>query len=252
MIAKASDWYKRGWDLGIKDMTWVENTPNEVEFIVKTLGLKGNERILDLACGYGRHSLELARRGFEVVGVDITQVYVDDANSEAKKQSLNAKFYRSDIRDVKFNNEFDVVLSLADGAIGYLENDEENLKSFDSIARALKSGGKHFMDIANAEHAMAFFPKRWWEYGENGIALAEFEWDSETHTMLYGGADILYGTTLTKGEEFTGDPTRLYTLDEIKEIFAARGMKVIEAFSNYNGKPITVKEYQMMVYSQKE
>ena len=75
MKPKASDWYKKIWTLDIKNMSWVENTSNEVDYLIDLCELKGTERILDLACGYGRHALEFARRGYEVVGVDITEIY---------------------------------------------------------------------------------------------------------------------------------------------------------------------------------
>lgn len=142
MIAKESDWYKTIWSLDIKNQSWVEDTRHQTDFIIKALDLRKNQRILDLACGFGRHSLELARRGFEVVGADITRDYITDAENTAKAEGLSARFILSDIRDLKFDQEFDVVLNLADGAIGYLENDEENLKIFDVIASALKPGGK--------------------------------------------------------------------------------------------------------------
>ena len=70
-----SDWYKKIWTLDIKDQSWVEDTLRQTDFLIERLGLKGNEKILDLACGFGRHSLELAKRGFEVVGVEITADY---------------------------------------------------------------------------------------------------------------------------------------------------------------------------------
>lgn len=136
MKAPKADWYKNIWTLDIKDMSWVEQTERQIDFIVKTLELKGTERILDIACGYGRHSITLAKRGFNVVGVDITNDYIEDAKSSVQKESLNAEFICSDVRDLSFKEEFDVVLNLADGAIGYLEDDEENLKIFDLIASA--------------------------------------------------------------------------------------------------------------------
>jgi hypothetical protein len=77
---------------------------------------------------------------------------------------------------------------LADGAIGYLENDEEDLKIFDIIANSLKSGGKHFMDIGNAEYAERHFPTTHWESGTKMLALAQFGWDAKTKCMTYGGA----------------------------------------------------------------
>ena len=140
MIAKQKDWYRDGWTLDIKTQSWTEDTEKQVDFIIKNLELNGNERILDLACGYGRHSLAFAKRGYEVVGVDITKLYVEDAEKEAGKAGLKAQFICSDIRQTYFADEFDVVLNLADGAIGYLENDSENLRIFDIIAKALRKG----------------------------------------------------------------------------------------------------------------
>lgn len=110
-----------GWTLHIKDQSWVEDTVHQVDFIIQTLGLTGDERILDMACGFGRHSLELARRGFSVVGVDITQAYIDDARSEARKALLNVEFLQSDIRDIGFREEFDVVSTLRTGRSGTLK-----------------------------------------------------------------------------------------------------------------------------------
>jgi len=118
-------WYKNGWTLDIKNQSWVENTPDEINFIIKTLELKGNEKILNLACGFGRHSLHLAKLGFTVVGVDITKEYIADAIKTAKEMNLKAEFINDDIRNIDFNEEFDVVLNLADGAIGYLEMENQ-------------------------------------------------------------------------------------------------------------------------------
>ena len=120
-------------------------TPS-IDFLIKQLHLKGTEKILDLACGFGRHSLEFARRGYDVTGIDITPAYIDYANEQAKKENLNAKFICQDIRTITFDKEFDVVLNMADGAIGYLEDDGENHKIFSVIAKALKNGGKPSSD----------------------------------------------------------------------------------------------------------
>jgi len=62
---KQPDWYKHSWSLDMKNQSWTEDSENQVDFIVKTLELTGGERILDLACGYGRHALSLARRSRE-------------------------------------------------------------------------------------------------------------------------------------------------------------------------------------------
>ena len=250
--AENSDWYKNVWSLEIKNESWVEDTENEVDFIIKTLGLSGKERILDLACGFGRHVLSFAKRGYSAVGVDITKDFIDDAKKTAWETGLNAEFIHSDIRDVYFSNEFDVVLNLADGAVGYLENDAENLKIFDKIAKALKPGGKHFMDICNAEHAESCFPKREWEIGEKALALALFEWDKENRKIIYGSWNVPYGLPAEKPVFSKGDSWRLYSKAELRDILNERHIRIIDTFSNYYGKKDSPSELQLIVYSRKE
>ena len=245
----AKKWYKK-WNLDIKNMSWTEDTKSQVDFIIDLLKLNGNEKILDLACGFGRHSLEIARRGFSVVGVDITKEFIDDAAKNSKKESLNAKFILSDIRDIDFYEEFDVVLNLADGAIGYLENDDENLKIFDVISRALKSKGKHFMDICNSEHAENFFPKRHWEIGKNSVSLAEFEWDKETRRMLYGDWRIDFGRVAKKPEKINYHSSiRLYSIAELETIFEKRNLKIENAYTDYSYTSASSLKMQLQVYS---
>jgi SAM-dependent methyltransferase len=246
------EWYKNSWSLDIKNQSWVEDTENQVDFIIKTLQLTGKERVLDLACGFGRHSLSLARRGFSVVGVDITKDFIEDAVKEARLNSLEIDFIQSDIRELKYDREFDVVLNLADGAIGYLENDEENLKIFDVIARALKPGGKHFMDICNAEHAEYFFPKRHWEIGSTTLSLPEFDWEKESRRMIFTDWSIAFGETAKKPDCIEPCSTaRLYSESELELILKQRDMKIIKTFSDYYGKDASYKEIQLMVYSKK-
>ena len=246
-----SDWYRKIWTLDIQDQSWVEDTKRQVDFIVKTLRLAGNERILDLACGFGRHSLELARRGFEVVGVDITPEYVAYASEQAEKEKLNARFQCSDIRRLAFQNEFDVVLNMADGAIGYLENDTENRKIFEVISAALMPGGQHLMDIMNGDYARTHFPCKQWDSGEKGLTLSQFEWDCASKTLIYGQKDYRFGDVLCKPEFLEGNPIRLYTLNEITSDFEALGMQVKQSFADFSGKSLTEKDIQMIVCSEK-
>ena len=253
MKAKASDWYKKNWTLDIKNMSWVENTSKEVDYLIELCELKGTERILDLACGYGRHALEFAKRGYEVVGVDITEIYIEDAKKSAKEMSLsNVTFVCSDIRDVLYCSEFDVVLNLADGAIGYLENEEENLKIFDVISKALKDGGHHVCDLVCGDYAYAHFPVKLWDAGENAVSLSEFDWNPDAHIMMFGNKDFAYGEPMTKPEIAEGDPTRVYTLAEIKEIMEKRNMDVLEAFEGYTKIPSSSNGFQMLVHSRKK
>ncbi|MCL1807793.1 MAG: class I SAM-dependent methyltransferase [Oscillospiraceae bacterium] len=242
-----------GFTLEIKTHPWTEDTENQVDFIIKTLGLTGKERILDLACGFGRHSLSLARRGFSVVGVDLTQSLIEDAVQSAKASGLTVEFIHADTLDLRVENEFDVVLNLADGMLGTFEEDEENLRFFDVIARALKPGGKHLMDVCNAEHAEQFFPKRHWKVGSKMISLPDFDWDPVRRRMLFTDWGLTFGEIAMPPDNIQKDTegTRLYTKAELTAILQDRKMRVVQTFSNYYGKPATPKELQLMVYSVK-
>ena len=251
---RQSDWYKHVWTLNAKNQPWTENTEHQVNFIVNKLALKGNERILDLACGYGRHSIALARMGFSVTGVDITEAYIEDAKKTAKELSLEVEFIHADIRDVACRDEFDVVLNLDDGAIGYLEDDDENLKIFDVISKALKTGGKHFMGINNADYADRCFPSITCEIGENALTIWQNDWDAKTRILTLGAHNIRYGEIAQKPHfnMENAHPMRLYSLDELARIFQQRGMKIIASYSNYSDNESTDKEEVLNVYSIKE
>lgn len=251
MIPKNKTWYKEIWSLDIKNMSWTEDTVRQVNFLVDTLALTGTERILDLACGFGRHSLELARRGFNVVGVDVTKAYVEDAQQQAEAENLPARFYCMDVRDVPFREEFDVVLNMGDGAIGYLENEEENLKIFDVISRALRPGGQHVMDIMSADYADTHFPCNLWDAGEKGLTLSRFEWNRETKIMLYGQNDFAYGAPLKAPSFGLADPIRLYHLDEIRNILGERRMHICNVFGKFDRTPGSKDEIQMIIVSRK-
>lgn len=99
--------------------SFTKGTIGEVESLIELTGVTDGARILDVGCGPGRHSLELARRGYEVVGVDISETFIDLALEEAASQGLdNASFAVADARSLAFDAEFDLVISLCQGAFG--------------------------------------------------------------------------------------------------------------------------------------
>ena len=249
MKSMNKDWYKKAWTMDIQNMSWVEDTKNEVDFLIDQLKLQGNEKILDLAYGYGRHSLELARRGYDVTGIDITSEYIEYATGQAEKEGLKAKFLCMDIREVNMKEKFDVVINMADGAIGYLENDMENMKIFEVVSNALKKGGKHFMDIMNGSYAENHFPCKLWDEGEKCLTLSAFEWDKKSKILLYRQVDYPYGEPLWKPEMKEENPIRLYTISEISKIFSTLGMSVCKSYADYTGKASSDNDIQLMVYS---
>ena len=124
--------------------SFTKGTDQEVAFLVDALGLSPGQRILDVGCGPGRHAHALGRLGFEVVGVDISELFVGLARRDA---SPGVTFVRGDARELTFDSEFDAVISLCQGAFGLssdgrgsgpLDPDEAVLAG---MARAVRPGG---------------------------------------------------------------------------------------------------------------
>lgn len=117
--------------------SFTKGTDNEVDFIAEALGLRPGDRLLDVGCGPGRHAHALARRGIEVLGVDIAQRFVDLATDHAPD---GATFLRADARALPFDGEFDAAISLCQGGFGLVGDDDGAVLA--GIARALKPGGR--------------------------------------------------------------------------------------------------------------
>ncbi len=134
-----------------KQQSWLKHSDTEAAFIISACGLKLGDRILDFGCGCGRHSLELAQRGFQVTAVDYVQGFIDAAQKNAKaKDVANVCFIRGDCRDITMNEQYDAVVCLYD-VIGSYADDIENERILKNIANHLKPGGKALLSVMNLE-----------------------------------------------------------------------------------------------------
>lgn len=119
-------------------------TDQEVDFLIEALGLEPGQRILDVGCGPGRHSYALAKRGFAVVGIDISQRFIDLARAQAPD---GARFERLDARLLDAEAEYDAVISLCQGAFGLAAlpgspiGEDPDGAILAAMARAVRPGG---------------------------------------------------------------------------------------------------------------
>ncbi|MFL5898192.1 MAG: methyltransferase domain-containing protein [Solirubrobacterales bacterium] len=241
------DWYETAFTGMSAEMAWTERTGSEIDRALTMLRPKGGERVLDLACGTGRHSLEMVRRGFSVVGVEIGPELVEIARREAEQEGLEATFVEADLRQLDYDAEFDVVLNLNDGAVGYFETDEENHRTFEVISRALKPGGKNLIQVPNVLHARAHLPQRSWIPSSTMIELVEHRWNKKERYMEGAMIPIKFGEPLENLDKRIEFRQRLYTVDELREIYDSVGMTLERVFHG-NGRPKEPTDAQFEIF----
>ncbi len=226
---------------------YLRDTKNQVDFIVKTLGLKRGNKILDLACGHGRHSIELAKRGCKVVGQDLNGYFLEQAKKDAKKARVKVDFTQGDMREIGFENEFDAVLNLFT-AFGYLESDNEDQKVLFQISKALKKRGKLFIDLMNRERVIREFQQKDWMMNKDGSAvLIEHEFDLLNGRML----DIRTWIEPKAKQKKLIILLRLYTLAELNRMLNTVGLKITNTFGDYQGSDYEVSSRRLIVLGQK-
>lgn len=122
--------------------TFTQGTKGECDFIEEELGYDKSLKIIDIGCGTGRHAIELARRGYSVTGVDLSEAQLNRARKKAAKENLQVEFVRHDARHLPFESQYDVAIMLCDGAFPLMETDQKNFDILRSVTKALKAPGQ--------------------------------------------------------------------------------------------------------------
>lgn len=247
VIEIPSDWYRSAFppEETLK-RPWADRTGAEVDRALAMLGAQGPGRVLDMACGTGRHSHELARRGFEVVGVDISPDLLAIAEADAKSESLSASFVAADLRQLDYEEEFDFVLNLNDGAIGYFETEEDNHRTFEVISAALRLGGGNLLQLPNVLYAENHLPQKTWIAGEGMVELIDHRWEPRTRYLEGSTMPILVGEVF-EGVAPIPFRQRLYSVEELTEVYSSVGMELAGVFRG-TGKPRPPKDSQFEVF----
>jgi SAM-dependent methyltransferase len=142
-------------------MAFTKGTDQEIGFLLDALELAPGQRVLDVGCGPGRHALALARRGIDVLGVDLSDDFIALARDAAEGEGLPARFEVGDVRELAYEDEFDAVLCLCQGGFGLLGG-RDDPRAFERIAAAVRPGGRLALTAFSAAFAVRFL-----ENGEN-------------------------------------------------------------------------------------
>lgn len=145
-------WYEalfENYAMKYDNENFVQGTLGECDFIEKEIGYDKSARILDIGCGTGRHSIELTKRGYSVVGIDLSETLLKRAKEKASEQKLQIDFRKQDARDIPFRHEFNLIIMICEGAFPLMETDEMNFQILQNAANALLPKGKLIFTTLN-------------------------------------------------------------------------------------------------------
>jgi SAM-dependent methyltransferase len=201
----------------------------EVDLIVKRVELSPGATVLDLCCGPGRHTLELARRGFSVVAVDRTSDYLADAKTTARDEKLKVEFVKQDMRKFVRAGAFDAVINVYT-SFGYFRDPADDRRVLTNVYRSLKSGGQLLMDMMGKELiARDFRPRDWHE--RDGRLMLEERKISHDWSWIDNRWILIDGKSRT---EFLVSH-RLYSAKELSELAKSTGFKSTRVFGDLGG-----------------
>lgn len=161
-----------------RDFLTPERTEREVAGLREMVALPPAAEVLDLACGWGRHSIALARSGLRVTGLDLSKTLLARARRRATAAGVAVDFVRGDMREIPWTERFDLVISLY-SSLGYFLSDVEDLRVLRGVRAALRPEGAFVLETMHRDHVVTHFAERdWWETDGGGTVWVEREFDA--------------------------------------------------------------------------
>jgi len=223
----SDEWFWKTYGPIMFDEQRMKNSVYEAEQIMKICGLEKGQAVFDCCCGMGRHSLELAAKGCRVTGVDLSRGYLDLAEAEAQRRSIQVDFIHQDIREIKYENQFDTVINMFT-SFGYFEDPDEDLLLLKKLYTSLKSGGTLFIEMAGKEILARDFEERTWFEREGIKILLEYSvdlnWTELCNRWLFFKDDKMTEYSFSH---------RIFSASEMAGLLWQAGFETIEIFGSF-------------------
>jgi len=201
--------------------------------------------VLDLCCGFGRISAELARRGFAVTGVDITETYLRTAREEASYENLDIEYVNADAREFVRPGFFDAAVSLYI-SFGYFSNQKDDLLLLRNVYESLKDGGCLIIETLGKEIAVRDFTEgEWFERGGFTVLTRYEPLDSWT---LLKNRWILIKDGKRVEKTFT---QRLYAASELRALLLEAGFGKVEIYGDWDESPYNQRAAKLIAVGRK-
>lgn len=220
--------------------------PAEVAALLALARTPPGAAVLDLACGPGRHALELARRGFRVTGVDRTRTPLERARAAAAAEALSLELVEGDMRSFERAGAFDLVVSLFT-SFGYFRDPEDDRRVAAHVARSLRPGGTFVIDVVGKEVlARIFQPRAWQELPGGALWLEErhveqgWSWMRNRWILLRDGMR----------KEFVVEH-RLFSARELVTLLLDSGFASAEPFGSLEGAPYDDRAQRLVIVARR-
>lgn len=198
-----------------------------VNFILSKIKLEPDSNILDMACGAGRHSILLAKKGFNVTGIDLSENLLSEAMNIASKEKLDIKFVKSDIRKFNTENKFNLILNLFT-SFGYFEKDEDNFLVLTKAFELLKTSGFFILDFFNKDYLLKnLIPLTEEIQKDKRIIQKRFVRQGRIEKeiqIIYNGSKKEYSESV-----------KLYSNEQLKNKLLENGFEIVNLYGDFDG-----------------
>jgi len=249
-MTEKNNWWKKTfsktyfslWDSSsLKSQDW---TKKELK-IIDDLHLKKHAKVLDIPCGQGRHSIELAQKGFQVTGIDYSPDALRIAKKHTDERSVSSIFLKQDMRSLNLNEKFDAVLSLGN-SFGYF-SDADNKKIIKSISKLLKLNGFFVMHQINPIETLRQFNKGdKFRISDGYVKCEDISFDP-LNFIKKSRWIIVRGNK----KKILNIKLRLYTFPEIRHLFNCYKLNIIKVYGSFSKKPYQFNSPSMIIIAKK-
>jgi SAM-dependent methyltransferase len=244
-----SDWFNHFF-YGIVLEYWhnlntPEQTQQEANFLVNIFPLETKPHLLDIPCGSGRHSLEMASRGYSITGIDFSREFIQQAREASKKASLPVAWLVGDMREITWETAFDGAFCLGN-SFGYLSH-EDTVAFLAALSRSLKPGSCFVLDTSMVAESLLFnLEEHDWEQVEDIYLLMEHHYDSSKSCLQTEYLFIQNGNFETKTSWH-----QIYTVAEIRRLLEQSGLSTRALYSSLDLAPFELGSAHLLLVAEK-